>query len=85
MIISLVHLKRDRWLYVLRNDGRELFGVREKGLKEISPDMFVREVQRYSKPANQSTLPTPAGFTPAAGAPAAPPPGAADRQTLAKK
>jgi len=76
-VISVVHLKKDRWLYVLRNDGRDLFGVREKGLKDISPDIFVREVQRYAILANQSTLPTPANGTSAADAPVAPPPGAA--------
>jgi len=36
-------------LYVKKIDGSTLFGVREKGVKSISCDDFVREIKRYVK------------------------------------
>lgn len=48
-ILAVMKLKKDTWLYVKKIDGSTLFGVREKGVKSISCDDFVREIKRYVK------------------------------------
>jgi len=64
VVLAITKLKKDRWIYVLRDDGHHLFVVREKGLKGLSRDEFFREVQRYAKPANQSPEATPGSRPP---------------------
>jgi hypothetical protein len=66
VVMAIAKLKKDTWIYVLTADGRDLFGVREKKLKGISRDEFVREVQRYTRPANKSPEATPGQRPPSA-------------------
>jgi hypothetical protein len=47
-IVAITKLRKDRWLYVKHLDGRTLFSVREQGLRNISREEFVREIQKYA-------------------------------------
>ena len=55
VVLALMKMKKDTWLYVKQLDGSTLFCIREGGLKGISREEFIQAIERYSKKANQIT------------------------------
>jgi hypothetical protein len=49
VILALMKMKKDVWLYVKRVDGSTIFCIREKGLKGISRGQFIQEIRRYAE------------------------------------
>jgi len=49
IVLAVMKMKKDTWLYVKRVDGSTLFCVREKGLKGISREEFAQAILRYGK------------------------------------
>jgi hypothetical protein len=49
VVLALMKMKKDTWLYVKQLDGSTLFCIRENGLKGITREEFTQAIQRYAK------------------------------------